>query len=216
MKESEAEFRAIADRDEQLLKVQQQWLIVFETRQKELQAIAEQLQARHRQSAQMHQSLADLHNALKDETARLAAQREELAVKERSLIEAQTYLLTVLEDAEPVPNEATPPTRSRERGPPVPPEISEPPAAIESPDRQGPDVVPEPEAPPGITKAEALDRVTRAIEASKRARDAGRDIGDIRIALKKAKGELDSGNYDTAAQIADAILDELHAALITK
>jgi len=216
MKESEARFHAIIDRDEELLKVQQHWLIVFETLEKELQAIAGQMQARQKQSAQMHQSLADLHEVFKDETARLAAHREELAAKERSLIVAQKYLSTVLEATEPEPNEANPPTRSHEREPPAPPEASQTPTAIEIPNRPERDVVHEPDAKPAVTKAEALERLTRAIEASKRARDAGRNLGDIRNALKMAKSELDSGNYENAAQIADEILDELHVALITK
>lgn len=216
MNESEAKFRAIADRDEELLKVQQHWLIVFETREKELQAIAEQMQARHKQSAQMHQSLDDLHNLFKAETARLAAQREELAAKERSLIEAQKYLLTVLEATESEPVEDISAAASREPEPLPPPETLQHPPAPEVPNPPESEVIRESDSRPGISRAEAIDRLARAVEASKRARDAGRNLGDIRNALKTAKSELDGGRYENAARIADEIVNELRMAPVAR
>ena len=76
--------------------------------------------------------------------------------------------------------------------------------------------VPEPELRPKVSKADALDRMTRALETAKRARDAGRNVGEIRKALKMARSAFESGDYESAVRLADEILRELEAAPIAK
>ncbi|MGQ0796901.1 MAG: hypothetical protein ACT4OI_03415, partial [Methanobacteriota archaeon] len=65
-------------------------------------------------------------------------------------------------------------------------------------------------------KAEALDRMTRALETAKRARDMGRNVSEIRKTLKLARGAFESGDYDSAARLADEILRELEAATVVR
>src|SRR5881409_636580 len=96
MREAEAKFLAIVDREEDVVKLQRDWLVAFETREQELRAIGEQLHARQEESAELHHSLVHLGSVFKDETDRLAAQRQELAAKEESLLEAQRYLPRLL------------------------------------------------------------------------------------------------------------------------
>ncbi len=56
----------------------------------------------------------------------------------------------------------------------------------------------------------------RALETAKRARDAGRNVSEIRKSLKLARGAFESGDYDSAVRLADEILRELEAALLAK
>src|SRR3989441_1893322 len=58
MREAEAKFLAIVNREEELVKLQRDWLVAFETREQELRTITEQMHARHEESAELHQSLA--------------------------------------------------------------------------------------------------------------------------------------------------------------
>jgi len=219
MREAEAKFLAIVNREEELVKLQRDWLVAFETREQELRTITEQMHARHEESAELHQSLAHLESVFRDETDRLAAQRRELAAKEESLLEAQRYLATVIEAADVGPREA-----ERPRAPPA----DEPPAPTESPPSRMPIVAstvpepveaentPEPEERPAVTRAEAMDRLTRAIEAWKRARDSGRNVGEMRNTLKLAKDAVQAGKYETAIRLATEVLDDLRPAVIAR
>ena len=58
--------------------------------------------------------------------------------------------------------------------------------------------------------------MTRALETAKRARDAGRNVSEIRKALKQARAAFESGDYDTSARLADEILKELEAVLLPR
>jgi len=219
LREADAKFLAIVNREEELVKLQQDWLVAFETREQELRTITEQMHAQQEEAAELHGSLAHLESVFKDETDRLAAKRDELAAKEESLLEAQRYLATVIEAADVGVWEA-------ER--PSPPPADEPPAPMESPSpptpivaSTGPEPVeaentPEPEARPAITRAEAMDRLTRAIEAWKRARDNGRNVGEMRSTLKLAKDALQAGKYESAIRRATEVLDDLQAAVIAR
>src|SRR5437899_10533114 len=88
MREAEAKFLAIVNREEELVKLQQDWLVAFETREQELPTSTEQMHARQEASAELHGSLAQLESVFRDETDRLATQRQELAAEEESLREA--------------------------------------------------------------------------------------------------------------------------------
>jgi hypothetical protein len=68
------------------------------------------------------------------------------------------------------------------------------------------------EAKPKVSRTEALDRMTRALETAKRARDAGRNVSEIRKILKQARSAFEAGEYDTAVRLADEILKELETA----
>src|SRR2546428_3724336 len=138
MREAEAKFLAIVNREEELVKLQRDWLVAFETREQELRTITEQMHARHEESAELHQSLAHLESVFRDETDRLAAQRRELAAKEENLLEAQRYLATGIEAAE---------LRAREAGQPMAPPEEQTPAPTERPPSRKPIVAP-PVPPP--------------------------------------------------------------------
>src|SRR5438876_3248098 len=219
MREADAKFLAIVNREEELFKLQQDWLVAFETREQELRTITEQMHVRQEESTELHESLAHLGSVFKDETDRLAAQRQELAAKEESLLEAQRYLATVIEAADVGPREA-------ER--PSPPPADEPPAPTESPPPPMPIVAstapepveagntPEPEARPAVTRAEAMDRLTRAIEAWRRSRDSGRDVGETRHTPKLATPAPQPGKYETAIRLATEVLDDLQPAVIAR
>src|SRR5207245_7216601 len=112
------------------------------------------------------------------------------AAKEESLLEAQRYLATVSEAADVGVWEAERPSPPPADEPPAPRESPSPPTPIVA--STGPEPVeaentPEPEARPAITRAEAMDRLNRAIEAWKRARDNGMVCGVERISLKHWK-----------------------------
>src|SRR6266550_380515 len=219
MREAEAKFRAIVNREEELVKLQRDWLVAFETREQELRTITEQMQARHEESAELHRSLAHLESVFEGETDRLAAERQELAAKEESLLEAQRYLATVIEAADVGPREAQRPSPPPADEPPAPTNSPPPPMSIgapTAPEPVEPENTPEPEARPAVTRAEAMDRLTRAIEAWKRARDNGRNVGELRNTLKLAKDALQAEKYESAIRLATEVLDDLQHAVIAR
>jgi len=67
------------------------------------------------------------------------------------------------------------------------------------------------EVRPSATKAEAMERLARAVEAWKRARDSGWKVGDIRKTVKVARDAVDAGDYEEAIRLAMEILDQLQA-----
>src|SRR5438094_2187858 len=219
MGEAGAKFLAIVNREEELVKLQRDWLVAFETREQELRMITERMQARQEEAAELHRALAHLESVFKGETDRLAAERQELAAKEESLLEAQRYLATVIEAADVGPREAERPSPPPADEPPAPAESSPPPMPVVAP--TGPEPVEaeptlEAEARPGVTRAEAMDRLTRAIEAWKGARDSGRSVGEMRNTLKLAKDALQAGKYENAIRLATVVLDNLQPAVIAR
>src|SRR2546425_486860 len=133
MREAEAKFLAIVNREEELVNLQRDWLVAFETREQELRMITEQMHARHEESAELHQSLAHLESVFRDETDRLAAQRQELAAKEENLLEAQRDLATGIEAADIGPREAERASPPPADTPPPPTEAPSPPLPIVAP-----------------------------------------------------------------------------------
>src|SRR5437867_9899263 len=118
-READAKFLAIVNREEGLVKLQQDWLVAFETREQELRTITEQMHAQQEESAELHGSLAHLGSVFKEETDRLAAHRQKDAAKEQSPPKAQRYLATVITAADLGPGGAEQHT---------PPPADEPPA----------------------------------------------------------------------------------------
>src|SRR3989449_3354811 len=100
MREAEAKFLAIVDREEDVVKLQRDWLVAFETREQELRAIGEQLHARQEGSAELHHSLVHLRSAFKGETDQLGGQRHEPSAKEDSVVQGRRRPATVLADAD--------------------------------------------------------------------------------------------------------------------
>ncbi len=209
--------KTLAKREEELIKLQNERLTALEAREKEMLKIAEDMHSRQKESLVQHENFVELQNSLKFELTQLSAEREKLAVKERSLIEAEKYLAAALEasgiemNAEPAPVKAAPPPPpSEEPRPPVPPPGS-------SKSAPAPEVLhdemmeeePGSETKPKVTRAEALDRMTRALETAKKARDSGRNVSDIRKTLKQARSAFEAGAYDTASKLAEEILKEL-------
>jgi len=68
--------------------------------------------------------------------------------------------------------------------------------------------VPRPGAagPPG--RSATLDRMTRALEMAKQARDRGMDVKETRKALKQARAAFEAGDYPTAMHLADRIIEQ--------
>ncbi len=56
------------------------------------------------------------------------------------------------------------------------------------------------------TRTVALDHMTRALEAAKRARDRGLDVHEARRLLKESRSAFERGDYATAMDRADHIL----------
>jgi len=72
------------------------------------------------------------------------------------------------------------------------------------------------ESRPKVSRADALERMTRALETAKKARDLGRNVSDIRKVLKQARAAFESGDYDTASRLAEEILRELEAIALAR
>lgn len=218
--------RTLAKREEELIKLQTERLSALEAREKELLKITEDMHARERDSIQQHESFVELQNTLRTELNNMASEREKLALKEKSLLEAEKYLAAALEASgieipvEPAHNAPAPPPRSEPK-PPMPSVAPPPPPPKKSESAHHPEfdegsLGEEGESKPKATKAEALDRMTRALETAKKARDVGRNVSEIRKALKLARGAFEAGDYDNAVRLADEILKELEAVPLPK
>jgi len=214
MRESAAKFLAIVDREEEITKMQRDWLVAVETREKELRTINEELRARQEESAELGESLGQVKTLFKDEMERLAARRDELAAKEASLLEAQRYLARVVEAAEAGPSEQGPPTAAGGAEQPATPDQAAPAVSPSGAQPIGPVRAEAPEPRTPVMRSEAMERLTRAIEAWKRARDSGWNVAELRNTLKRAKDALQSGDYDTSFRLSSDVLEALRAAVI--
>jgi len=220
MTESESKLHNLLERQQELIRLQTDWLEAFDSRGKELQTIGEAMHARQSELAQQHESLAALKDSFKAEVNRLLAEHEALATKEKSLREVEKYLSTALQLAEDVPKEeevpapqAPPPANPEPVTPPPMPEVTaepEPAAApVMVPVQE--EISEEKETKPGATKADATERLSRAIEAWKRARDAGWKVNDIRKTVKSARDAIEAGDYEAAIRVAKGIAEQLQA-----
>ena len=214
--------KKLAKREEELIKLQNDRLHALEAREREMLKISEEMYARQKESAAQHESFVDLEDILKQELNRLASEREKLALKERSLIEAEKYLAAALEASgievtEEPEMKAPPPPPNSEPRPPKPPAVA-PPHPARSPETLRDEIFEEEagEAKPKISRADALERMTKALETAKKARDLGRNVSDIRKTLKQARAAFESGDYDTASRLAEEILRELEAVPLTR
>jgi|GEM_PF-7124221 len=209
----------LTKREEEILKLQAERLAALEAREKEILRLSEEIHSRQRASLEHYESFGELQSQLKEELGRLGAERERLARKERSLMEAEETLSAAMEASGidfPTESSHLPPPPVDVPRPAPPPPVPVP--AYEAP-RAPPEVYappPEPAPRPKASKAEALGRMTRALETAKRARDTGRNVSEIRKALKLARGAFEAGDYEGAIRLADEILKELEAAPVAK
>lgn len=65
--------------------------------------------------------------------------------------------------------------------------------------------VPPSDLPP-VSRADALERMTRSLEIAKQARDRGLDIKEARRLLKHARSAFERGEYAAAAWFADQLM----------
>src|SRR3989441_279406 len=191
--------RKLAKREEELIKLQNERLNSLEAREREMLKISEEMYARQKESAAQHDSFVDLQTTLKEELISLASEREKLAVKEKSLLEAEKYItgargaggMEVPDDREtraPPP----PPASATEMRPPRPPATqAQPPAPPMEPLRDEIFEEEPSESKPRVSRADALERMTKALETAKRARDTGRNVSEIRKVLKQARAAFE-------------------------
>jgi len=211
--------RKLAKREEELIKLQNERLNALEAREREMLKISEEMYARQKESAAQHDSFVELQTTLKDELYHLASEREKLAVKEKSLLEAEKYITAALEASgiempdEPETKNPPPPPNAEMR-PPRPPQAQAPPPAPAHPMEPLRDEIFEEEpseAKPRVSRADALEHMTKALETAKRARDVGRNVSEIRKTLKQARAAFEGGDYETATRLARDILRDLEA-----
>src|SRR2546422_724795 len=209
--------RKLAKREEELIRLQNERLNALEAREREMLKISEEMYARQKESAAQHDSFVDLQTTLKEELISLASEREKLAVKEKSLLEAEKYITAALEASGiEVPDEPEtrapppPPASATEMRPPRPPATqAQPPAPPMEPLRDEIFEEEPSEAKPRVSRADALERMTKALETAKRARDTGRNVSEIRKVLKQARAAFEGGDYETATRLATDILRDL-------
>src|SRR5256885_206441 len=187
--------------------------------ERRVQDWARTLNDREKEPAAQPAPFDELQTTLKDELYPLAWEREKLAVKEKSLLEAQKYISAALEPSgieipEDPETKAPPPPPTAEMRPPRPPGAQAPPPAPAHPMEPLRDEIFEEEpseAKPRVSRADALEHMTKALETAKRARDVGRNVSEIRKTLKQARAAFEGGDYETATRLARDILRDLEA-----
>ena len=218
--------KKLARREEELVNLQSERLNALEVREREMLKISEDMHARQRESAAQHESFVELQDTLRQELLRLADERERLAGKEKSLVEAEKYLAAALEASgiefmQPEEVKAPPPPPASEPRAPKPPTGAPSPGPMRPAEPFREDIFEEegrepPESKHKVSRADALERMTRALETAKRARDQGRNVSDIRKSLKQARAAFESGDYETASRLAEEILREIEAIALTR
>ena len=209
--------KKLAKREEELIKLQNERLQALEGREREMLKISEEMYARQKESAAQHDSFVDLQTTLKEELISLASEREKLAVKEKSLLEAEKFISAALEASGiEIPDEPEtkapppPPASATEMRPPRPPAAQAPPPAPPMEPLRDEIFEEEPsESKPRVSRADALERMTKALETAKRARDTGRNVSEIRKVLKQARAAFEGGDYEPATRLATDILRDL-------
>src|SRR5467141_3671359 len=209
--------KKLAKREEELIKLQNERLHALEGREREMLKISEEMYARQKESAVQHESFVELQETFRQELIRLASERERLAGK---------YLAAALE-ASGIEVETPPEIEVKAQAPPPPPASEprppKPPVAAPAPPSRPADSFRDEifeedhnESRPKVSRADALERMTRALETAKKARDLGRNVSEIRKVLKQARAAFESGDYDTASRLAEEILRELEAIPLTR
>src|SRR3989304_1356962 len=203
-----------AAQQEDFLRLQNERVASLQRREEETSALMETFNKRMKEQEGQFTNLSTMEQTLKSELEKLAKERARLVVKERNILEVERSLASAFEASgiewEPAgesPAEASPPpppraAGGRPRGPPPPP----PPKQKETLEQEFEKVV----AGSGkATKADAIDRMNRALEIAKRARDAGQDVTEVRRILKAARTAFEGQDWEEAVRLSDQILERL-------
>ena len=162
--------------------------------------------------------LTTMEQTLREELQLLAAERQQLVTKEKNLIEAEKSLATVFEatgieweEPAPAPREVPlPPPKAQERPPAPEPTRSAPPPPPpkhrEAMEQEFEKVV---SATSRAGKSEAIEKMNRALEMAKKARDAGNDVSEVRRILKQARTAFENQNWEEAVRLSDQIVEML-------
>jgi len=202
---------------------------VIDRREQETIRLAEELVRKEKEIVSQREALLELEKQLRAELEFLGGERTRLVTKEKSIVEVERYLASALEAAGvelpslEAPVAPKPVERTHEKVPERPVALSPEPPKVE--------VAPPPSTPkrkesidedfekavethptPRTTKNDAVERMTKALEVAKRARDSGQDVTEVRRILKQARAAFDAGNYDEAVKESDRILDMLRLA----
>jgi chromosome segregation ATPase len=208
--------KALATQQEDLIHFQNERTTALRQREQELGATLDALSKRMREQETYTSAAAAMEQTLKQELAKLGSERQRLAAKERNLTEVEKSLSNALEaggiDWETTPadlKETAVLSPAKDRPPvPEPPKYAPPPPPKqkESLEREFERAV---AAATKVSKADAIDKMNRALEAAKQARDAGLDVTEVRRILKQARTAFEAQNWDEAAKLSDDILGKL-------
>src|SRR3990170_469032 len=212
--------KTIAAQQEDFIRLQNERVASLQRREEETSALMETFNKRMKEQEGQFTNLSTMEQTLKSELEKLAKERARLVVKERNILEVERSLASALEatgiEWEPAgeaPAKASPPPPPRAagerppapepaRGAPPPP----PPKQKETLEQEFEKVV----AGSGkATKADAIDRMNRALEIAKRARDAGHDVTEVRRILKAARTAFEGQDWEEAVRLSDQILERL-------
>ena len=208
--------KSLAAQQEEFIRLQNERSASLRAREEEFTAAIETLTKRMREQEAGTASLLQMEQTLKEELEKLASERQRLVAKERNLIDAEKSLATVLEASGiewDTPAEPPKETRGSSRAPPErPPEPTRsappppPPKHREVMEQEFEKVV---AAGSKLGKSDAIDRMNRALEIAKRARDGGQDVTEVRRILKQARTAFENSNWEEAVRLSEQILEML-------
>ena len=184
----------------------------YRQREEEFTSLMEALTRRMRDQESNTAALSAMEMTLKEELEKLAGERQRLVAKERNLLEAEKSLASVLEasgiewettapPSKPYPMERPPAPEPRGAPPPPPPKHKE------TLEQEFERVVAA--GNPRMGKSDAIDRMNKALEVAKRARDAGQDVTDVRKILKNARTAFENQNWEEAVRLSEQIVEML-------
>jgi len=201
--------KALSAQQEEFIRLQNERIANLRQREEEFTSLMETLTRRMRDQEANSASLSEMELALKDEFEKLSGERQRLVAKERNLMEAEKSLASVLEASgiewetapapQPKPALERPPA-PEPRGSPPPP----PPKHKETLEQEFERVVAA--GNPKVGKSDAIDRMNKALEIAKRARDTGQDVTDVRKILKNARTAFENQNWEEAVRLSEQIL----------
>ncbi len=214
--------KALAAQQEDLIRFQNERTASLRQREQELSTTLEALTKRMRDQEAHSTAATSMEQTLKQELAKLSSERQRLAAKERSILEVEKSLSIALEsggidwEAATVQGtkDAAAPAAPKERPPaPEPPKVALPPPPAKPKDAIDKEFEKAVAAAARVSKTDAIDKMNRALEVAKQARDAGHDVTEVRRILKQARTAFEAQDWDEAARLSDQILGLLEPSL---
>src|SRR5436190_1436501 len=205
-----AREKGLAAQQEELIRLQNERTASFRQREEEFSSLMESLTRRMRDQESNTAAVSAMEQTLKEELEALSGERQRLVAKERNLLEAEKSLTLVLEatgiewetpaapPSRPTPSERPP--APEPRGAPPPP----PPRHKETLEQEFERVVVA--GNPKMGKTDAIDRMNKALEVAKRARDNGQDVTEVRKILKNARTAFENQNWEEAVKLSEQIV----------